>query len=458
MLAEVAVCGPFWPGIVQWDNAEILAEAHHGPIVDWWTALGTLAIRGWFDLGLGQGALWALLVAATIVGLFGCLRMVLRPPQAAVAALAVTVFPPVYGQLSSLSRDTAFLAFSLLAFAALGVVVRRGATRRGRWLTVAMACSVLATVSRQNGLVDVTVVVLFGGLHGRTISWRRVAASGGAGLVAALAGFGLISAAGSALGARALHPERATYVYDLAALSVSTGRDLFPQAQLRQLGPGGQAPPDVSLPTLRARFASFNLTTVTSGAALDYTNVALAEREDAILRAAWEKAVTGHPAAYLAERARLTLDLVGLGNRGPDAGGYGGDFAYQPPTFVTNFGDPLTFPFAASVAGDVMGWFIGPGALLPLDLLWTYLVAGVAATVVLWRRRQSSRVWAVCLLSGLLLNLVVLFFTSMAAGYRYANAIPPVVVLLVLFALATRPGEPDAPPAPVDDREAVLAG
>jgi hypothetical protein len=444
--AWISVCAPFWPGLVHWDTAQIVGEAHHGPIVDWWSFLGTLGLRLWFDVGLGQGLLWA----AAIGGLFGCSRVVLRPVPAACATLAMTIFPPDYGQLSTFSRDTAYISFSLLSVAALGGAARTAGRYRNRWLLVAFACSVLATISRQNGLVGLVVVVLFALLHGRRITWSRAAVAGLAGVVAAGASYGLVSAAGSVLGARSVHPERAIYVYDLAALSVHTDTDLFPQAQLELLGAGGAAPSDVSLPALQKSFRPFNEASVGGLTQTDYANAQMASREDAVLRRAWISAVVHHPAGYLAVRLRVTLSTVGLGDRGPDVAPYGPDFAYQEPEGA-NFGHPLRFPAAVARAGVVLGWFVGPNAAIPLDLLWIYLVVGVAAVIIGWRRKRDTALLSCCLMLGAALNLVVLFFTTMAAGYRYCNLVPPVAILVTIYALGgSGMATPDSGPKPIE--------
>jgi hypothetical protein len=435
-LAAAPVLFVFWPGIIHFDTSQVIAFAHRNVAVDWWTGIGTLILHAWFWLGLGIPLIWVGIVAANVLGIFGCLRLVLRRVPAACATLAFVVFPPIYGQLAALSRDSAYVGFSLLAFAALAKIVRTGGERRRTLLLFAFASAIIAAIGRQNGVTVVGAVTLFAMLHGRSVNWRRILAAVLAVAVALLGAYEGIRIAGAAMGVRDVDPERATFVYDLAAISVATGHDLFPQHQLRALPPGGYAPTTTSEAWLRQRFRTWNVTSLRSSkqwARRNVGNVRLASAETKILQKAWIRAIEHHPVAYLAERGRLYGALLGLSGE-PRTRPTGFYFGYQGIETSTNIGHPLAFPNSYETATSVLGFFIGNHAKLPLDRPWVYLVLILGAVGYLRRRRSGGLVIAsMCVAIGL--NQLVFFFAGMSAAFRYEFLCVPVALLCFAYGL-----------------------
>jgi hypothetical protein len=437
-LAGGSVLTVFWPGIIRWDSAQMIVAARRGVANNWWSGIGTVLLHGWLSMGLGLPLVWLAIVVANILGLFGCVRLVMRRVPAAVVTLAFVLFPPIYGQLAGLSRDSARVGFALLAFAALATIVRNGGRRRRRLLAAAFACATLTAACRQNGMTTVGAVALFAVLYGRHPTKRTIAAGVAAALVAAVATYAGLQGVGSLMGVRSVHPERATFVYDLAAMSADTGRDQFPQPQLQRLAPGGAAPSNTSEPVLRRRFQAWDVTslrTASEWAAMDVNNVKLATAENTVLRTAWIRSIEHDPLAYLKDRLTLYEALLGLSGE-PRKSPIGFFFAYDGLESPSNYGYPLAFPQRYRAATNVLGLFIGNHASLPLDRAWSYfLLIAVGLAVLRWKRSPAVLlVTSMCF--GLALNQLLLFFTVMSAAFRYEFFATPKALLCIVYGLA----------------------
>ena len=388
----------FWPGVIFGDNAQIVWEARHHIALDWWTGVGTLALQGWFNAGLGTSLLWALTVTLTVVGLFGCLRLAFRRVPAACVTASICVWPTSLTQLSALSRDSMFVGFTLLAFASVAMVIRNGGRHRRAWYAVAFVCASLATMSRQNGLAIVFAITLWWIVGGRLRTRRRVALGSTVALIASLAVYTGLHMIGAANGVRTVHPERATYVYDLASISTITGHDYFPQKQLAALPPGGVTQRDLSEATLRRNFkiqAVSSLGAVPRASKLQIANASVAARETKILRHAWMTAIVQQPIAYAWDRIRLMASRIGI----------------LPHVKIVGYDAPP-----------------------PFESEWIYLIALALAAVYLRRRRAiASRLVSVMVLA-LVANEAVLFFATMGSAFRYAFLTPLIAFMTVAYA------------------------
>jgi hypothetical protein len=458
-LAVASVLAAFWPGLISWDTSQMLREATHGPVVDWWSGLGTVMLRAWLGVGLGVGMLWAGCVAATVVGFYGCLRLALNRTPAAVVTLLMTVFPPIYGELASFSRDNACMCFTLLAFAALARMTLVAPRGRRHWLGAALACAVIAAICRQNGVVDVCAVVVVGGLHGHPRARLRVSVTLVAALLAGVACYGSISLLQRADGIGRTYATRATMVYDLAGMSVASGHDDFPQRALRSLGPGTASPANPSLGWLRTHFMPLTETTLAGVAEMNVENTRLAARENKILGAAWTRAIEARPLVYLRVRAELSEYMLGLTASGlPAAGGL---LDYQGLEHHSNFGHPLAFSGLYRTANTWLGHFLGPEAAYPLDHGWVYLALLIVLGGFLLTRGSRFRSLAAAFLTAAVLNQVLVFFVAPAASFRYILILPPLALLSAVFAIRTRPARSlstEGVPVQPHPRSVVLPG
>jgi hypothetical protein len=448
-VAVLGVMLAFSPGLISYDTNGVLWEAQTGFVRDWWTPFGSLLLGTANDLEIGLGPVFLAQTTLVVSGLYLCLRLLLRRVPAALGSAAICAFPPMYGQLANLSRDSMYLGFTLLAFGFLSRATVSAGRLRGFAVTLALLSAIAAFLWRQNGIVTLFAIsasVVF--LASTDASWRpqllrrfRVPrASPRTCLVAGAAGC-LI--AGLVLGAtqwtyRLLdvvptHPERSLFVFDMAGVSTATNRNVFPGDLPRRV-PGrlGVTPPDISLRALERNFDHSNVITLyapngdwTSG----LNRPAVAEREASILKDGWWDAVSEQPGAYAANRLKLVGSQLGFGRLPTDA--------YYGLLEPTNFNHPMAFWQGYNAASDYVKTFSGPGATVRLDLIWPYMVMATFGLAFLWRRVEAAtRVPLLVMVATPWLALAVLAAVSIAAGFRYMVLAVPVALMTAIFAAA----------------------
>jgi hypothetical protein len=447
-LACLAAWIAWWPGLIQPDANQTIVQADLKLWIDWWTPVGAMVLHRLNEMEIGFGPIYAAAVASVVAGIYLCLRVVFVRGTAGLMTLAICAFPPMYAQLSTLSRDTFWLGLSLLSFGLLGRALRpgEGGRRAALFVALSLLCAIVAFLCRQNGLAVVFAVLFVLALHAlrgaaerdsdRRLSKAiqrsvpRVSVAAVAAVAATVLVFGVTQLVYGATGVREVHPQRVTYVYDLASISVLTDRSHFPRAATR-LPPSRATPERVDLATLERRFDHRNVVFVYPdnwAGEIAHADDLLAARENPILREAWLEAIRDEPLAYLWTRLRLTLGQLGLHGRPIDA--YFG--LWEP----TNFGHPMEFSNAYLVATDYVEPFVGLESVIPLDLPWTYLVLATVLAVVVMRRLQVAWAIVLAMIGTVWLNLIGLFFTAMAVGSRYTAIMMPVALILVCFALA----------------------
>lgn len=433
----------FWPGLITPDSNQTIYQAITRQYTNWWTPFGAWLLHQWLHLGLGLGGVFAIGVGVVVCGMYLCARFCFRRVPAAVVALISCLLPPVYGDLSGLSRDVFFLGFAFLGFGLLGRLAqgRDRTPAASAWLGIAaVASEVAAYLCRQNALACVFALML-----GVTMLWRRRAGRRQPGrarevllvVLAALAatavvGFGTL--AGYAVtGVRTVSPQRFTYVYDLASISVLSHHDRFPRTLVQHHLRGGVSPPYAQQANLIHLFDPTNVITLypnNAAAAIDFESASIASRETALLKTAWLKAIESEPLDYAWGRIRLLAIQLGFWRHPTDA--------YIPLLSPNNYGYPLVFPGNYRFASRVLGHFVGPRPTIPLDIPWTWLLVIVIATALLFRW-LGHLAWHLAVLPvAVAINYLLLLFASMAAGFRYVSFEVPVAVLVVAAALAVR--------------------
>jgi hypothetical protein len=441
----------WWPGLIQVDANQTIIQANLKLWIDWWTPVGAMILHRLTEMEIGFGPIYAVASASVVAGIYLCLRVVFVRGTAGLMTLAICAFPPMYAQLSTLSRDTFWLGLSLLSVGLLGRALSPAeqARRPGLLVALSVLCAIGAFLARQNGLTVIFVVVFVLALHAlrgaaqrdsarrlaRTIrrSVPRVIVAAVAAAAATVLVFGVTKLIYGATGVRGVHPERVTYVYDLASISELTDRNRFPPAAGR-LRRSRVTPPRVDLATVERRFDHRNVVTLYPdnwAGSIAHADDLLAAREQPILSKAWRRAIEDEPLAYLWTRLRLTLAQIGLKGRPLDA--YFGDFG-PPVVDPTNFGHPIEFSNGYRVATDYIAPFVGAGSVIPLDIPWMYLVVATVLAVVVMRRLQVARPVVLGMMGVVWLNLLGLAFTAMAISSRYTAILFPVALILVCFA------------------------
>jgi hypothetical protein len=445
----------WWPGLLQSDAYQTVIQADLKLWIDWWTPVGAMILHRLNEMEIGFGPIYAVAVAFVVAGIYLCLRVVFVRGASGLMTLAICAFPPMYAQLSTLSRETFWLGLSLLSFGLLGRALRPGEPDRRAWLLVALSllCAIGAFLARQNGLTVVFAVVFVLALHalsgaaqrdsGRRLvrairrSVPRVIVAVAAAAAATILVFGVTKLIYGATGVRGVHSERVTYVYDLASISVLTGRNQFPPA-LRRLPRSRVTPARFDAATLKRRFDYRNVVFVYPdnwAGEIAHADDLLAARENPILRDAWLQAIEEEPLAYAWTRLKLTLGQLGVIARPGDAY-FGNDFGPPIVDPASNFGHPIEFSNGYRVASDYIAPFVGSGSVIPLDLPWIYLVLATALAVVVLRRLRVAWAIVLAMIGAVWLNLIGLALTAMAVSARYTTIAIPVALILVCFVLA----------------------
>jgi hypothetical protein len=438
----------FWPGIVGADQNQTILQAQEGLYLDWWTAWGAIGLHWWQKLGLGLDLTYAALIAFVVAGSYLALRARLRRLWAALVTVVVLGLPPLHAQLSLLSRDGFFLGLSLLSVGLVGAQSRLD-SRGARWaMAGALLAAIGATLCRQNAIVLVVALGVYLALRGRRLTLRSAGAAALAGVVASVAVFALVGVGNPAAGVRAVHPERAQYIYDLSAIATLADKQTFP-VELVAGRRTGYLTKDVDLPRLQRDFQWPNVISVLGcgevACPTDFASAEIARDEVELLKPAWFNAVIEHPFDYLWARVRLTGSQLGIVHRPLDAG---------PATQAdpTNLGRPLEFAHGYDTSREVEKVFVGSGSTIPLDMpwLWQALVLILAAAILRRERTLRTAAGATALLLALasLLNLFGVGLTAPASAFRYLLLnLPSAVILLAIWAADAKLRRPRRAPA-----------
>jgi hypothetical protein len=456
-LPVVVVFACFAPGHMGIDSFSQIGEVDKGAFTN---RHATLLLALWyplFHLGLGPAFVLAVQIAVFALGSYLVLRPAFGRVAAAAVVLGICLWPPVFGMLGSVGRDTWFAALMVATYGLLVRSAEREWPARGRWLVLATIALWLAIASRQNAFVAMIPAAVM--LAAMTLTRVRETRDGGRGgarprlaaLVAGLALVGgiLVSQLAGTLAMRAddVDPEQYLYIYDLAALSERDGVNRFPAAVVegdvepieRGFYPDSMVdlvyyqPPVVAAPLDEARMRS--------------------------LRDAWLDRIGSDPGGYLAVRADLFGRQLALTRSARNvlipeliANEYGYEILLGGPhDAALDYLDLFTEPhpesfFFASTDGDV------------LYTVWVYLLAAAAAAAYLLRRGVAAELRVVGALAlGALTLQIGLFFLAMGTEYRFefpavaASGLAAAVAIRVALRSRTSartPAGSAAPPTP----------
>ena len=430
----VFIC--FAPGHMGIDSFSQIGEVDKGAFTN---RHATLLLALWyplFHIGLGPAFVLAVQVAVFALGSYLVLRSAFGRLAAAAIVLAVCLWPPVFGMLGSVGRDTWFAALMIATYGLLARGAERDWPGRGRWLVLAGVALWLAIASRQNAFVAMipAAVALAAMALGRLRETRDRGWGGSRPRLAALvAGVGLAGAmlvtqlAGAfAVRAEDVDPEQYLYIYDLAALSERDDVNRFP---------ADVVPGDVE-PISRGFYPDSMVDLV-----YFQPPVVPAPLDDARMRSlrdAWLDRIEADPGGYLAVRADLfgrqlaltrSARYVYIPELAPN------DYGYEiwlggPHDVALDYLDLFTEPhsetiFFASIDGDV------------LYTVWIYLLGAAAAAACLLRRGLAPELLVVGALALAALFLQIgLFFLAMGTEYRFE--FPAVAASILAAAVAIR--------------------
>lgn len=411
----------FYPGWLSIDSATHYQQALtgqydnvHPPLLAWLWRQTDALWPGPAGLYLPLTAIWwtalALITGRWLPGWRGML-----------AALAIGLMPPVLLIAAHLWKDVALSAALLVATAA--IAAQRS---RGHWASLAVALlALMAAVALRHNAWPAALPLLLWLAWPRGVdkAWRarRVGATLALALVLALTP----ALIGRALGAADRQPWSAVLLWDLAAVSVASGRVLIPPQV---------SAADLSVDDLAAGYVSWANPPMFVGDKIRlgfFTPYSDADRRAVI--GAWLAMLREHPRAYLAHRWRVTRYLLfGPPPHAPRELVYVAARILPPQARITLAPlDRARDRAILRVAEALRGTPLFAGA--------TWLALALIAALLAWRRRHSEAGRAALALSASAWAYAApLALITGSAEFRYLHWTVIAALLAALAAIAAR--------------------
>ncbi|MGB8636264.1 MAG: hypothetical protein WCD66_04630 [Rhodanobacteraceae bacterium] len=410
----------FWPGMVSHDAAVMWEQARGGEMDTIHSPALTLVWRALEGLHDSPADIF-LLHLAMFWGALALLATTLpRATGFRISWLVVVgLVPPTWVLMAQVGTDAGLVAALSLACACL---VRANVSGQRGWLLAALLMCLYGAAMRHNAL-PALLPLLWVCWSGKRTSGVMARASL---TLASLALIGLATVAinTSAPRQRAVWP--ATAMWDLAAISIARDKVLLPEASV---GPG------MSVDDLAQAFEPWANTTLfartRSGVRSPFLKPDQGQLKSDIARAWWH-AVVSHPGAYARHRWRLTRALFGT-----HPSDWPVELIYFPRQ--NHVGDNPAL--AARTNPWQRLWFrwLDQWRRTALLAAWPWLLAGIPALLLGWRRRASihGRMSLVLVASGWLLALPLLI-AAPAAELRYLAWPISASIMALGLALASR--------------------
>ena len=400
-----------WPGFMTWDSVNQLSQARSGHYGNWhppimarlWSVLDAIVA--------GPGLMLILQTGLFLIGLHAVLRRYAPAMQASVIAATVFLFPPVFGPLTAIWKDSLMAALLLCGVAGLTSAARIARIARIMgWL----ALVVVAALRHNAPILIVPITTMLVPYAAPGPSWRRRALGAGLGLAASLAGM-LVSRGLTRVDE---HPfANMIAMPDLAAVIAST--DPMTDAEVRALVD------DVHLVVatdIQAHLRSLDATQA------DYTSLGLGDQrsfdlvttdvQSSAMVGAWRRAMLAHPGTYLAHRGRRLLDVLGFTRT-------------RPVPYILPRGENANL---LAMVGEVRSYRPSQltvsrwlGKINRTIVFWPvlYAVLGIGLLVILWRDPLQRGL----LLGALGYELALVFLSPGGQEYRYSHWMVTCVVI-----------------------------
>lgn len=398
LAVSILIVLPSLPGRMNADALDMYGEGLGAPFHDWHPVIVPWL---WRQLGASPQliAVETILVAFCMVyAVVAVLRANgVAPLRAVIAAAAFALFPPVFGYLGAVSKDT-WLAAILLAMFALASASKGEVAASIRGLLAG-----LAPFIRPEAILLAPVWVW----SEYALAPRkgvRLAVALGAGAVVALALTWLVE---EVVKPDRRQPESAIFLFDLAGISVRTGELLLTPASF----------PAQDLDVLRRHYWPTTIAPI-AWAEPDSEMIRFVRGDDLPeLRRRWIGAILAHPLAYLETRAGvLALYLRGY-------------WGFHP-RIDANQEIHLFWPRLHEVANAYL-WAAPP----VLFAHWLPLVGAPLLLLALWRFRlgEGRREWRLYLIFAIAYQLLLLPLIN-AAEFRYGYASTVLFFLILMLA------------------------
>jgi hypothetical protein len=389
-----------YPGYLSFDSVAQFTEVRTGvfsdaypPVMSQLWSVCEYVIAGPASMLAIQGGLF-------VIGCHALLARVIARRVAAVLAIALLLWPPIFSPLSVVWPHS-------MMSAALAAAAGAFATRDRRWFPAGCAAIVLAVSCRSQAAVAALPLV------GLAISGpfvRKLALAIGV-VVGCLGVAGLVAA---------VSIDRDTYTSQQLEAIDLIGTLRRAHADPALLGGLAAGDPSTLARRLSASRDAFDWSPLASGddRVIDPVATDDASRE---LRAAWLAAIGRYPSAYVAHRFAMTKRLLAVGGR------------WQP--VYEGFGETAQLHHRATPSDVELGmqWIVEHLGRTVLFRPWLYVLLGAIALGLAWRVAELRALAA----SALLLELA-LALTAISTEYRNSHWLVAATTAVLATALARR--------------------
>lgn len=401
----------FWPGQMDADSLDELHEAASGHFTNIHTPVLYAMWRVPYLIGF-QSPGWVLGVGLLVmlVGLYLILRVRFGRASSVGLAMVLCLWPPVLSWAVHVGRDNWFTATLLCSFGFATRMARMGRHQRTFNLVAALVMAFVCAASWQIAVIPlVPLFFVLAFLLLPATAPRRALLCCGAALVCGLAMYGVQLGAQKAIHTTQAYNQQATFDYDLAQLSKTEGKLLFPSDMLKES-------PKKAMALFRTlKTGEFDQIVFANLAAQAPVRFLIDGRREASLQHAWMAAIRHNPTGYLTERTNLLLEQLAITQPS--------NWTFEAPPDPTGF-NPLSTGLQ-DTGMRYLGLFSSDQNLWGdvVYSVWFYLLVSIAAVPVLLRRRGPGDMAVAGLaVAGVLLTLAI-WFTIPAMNYRYSYGI-----------------------------------
>ena len=388
----------FYPGVMTYDAKFVYEDIAKGLRGDWQSPVMTSLWALIDPIAPGSASIFLLIVTMYWLG-FGLLALALarRSVGPAFALLLLALSPPALVLVGIIWRDVLFADAWLLAAALTFIIADRGVGLRVPMQAIALGLLALGVLLRPNALIAAPILAAY-------ILWPTQFSCKRATILFVPAAVGLFALVQvvyyGMLGATRQNPLQSIMVFDLGGISHFTKQNQYPvtwsDAETQLLLNGCYKPTEWDI-YWRLEPCQFVMHRLEAGEKLFGTPA---------LTAAWARAVTRHPIAYLQHRAAFMWNFLSRANL---------------TLWTHDLDDASKLPlagrpaFVALVAID--------SALKPTPLLRAgpWLLVCLAVCAIGWRRRDTpAGAFAIGVCGSAAIYVLTFFSVGVASDFRYA--------------------------------------
>jgi hypothetical protein len=389
----------FYPGIMTYDAKFVYEDIAKGVLGDWQSPVMTVLWGAIDPIAPGAASMFLLIATCYWLG-FGLVAFALARRSSRLALLlpVLALAPPAFVFVGIIWRDVLFATSWLLAAAIVFAAAGCGPRFRVPAQVLALALCALGVLLRPNALIAAPILAAYILWPGQ-MTFKRTAIL----FVPAVAGFfALVQLVYyDALGATRQHPLHSIMVFDLGGISHFSKENQFPvswsEAESAMLLNGCYQPTQWDI-YWRLEPCDFVMRKVEHEQKLFGTPA---------LTAAWARAVTRHPLAYLQHRAAFMWNFLAGDNM---------------TMWLADVEHPTANVFADRPAFTALVWLHDRLKPTPLFRIGSWLLLCIAVCAFGWRQRETSEgAFALGVCGSAAVYVLSFFAVGVASDFRYGH-------------------------------------